>query len=136
MAKISETAATLRIFGDDLEPDKISKLLGHLPSKSERKGDRSVSKSGNERVAKTGLWRLHATDLEPGDINAQIQEILDKLSPNIEVWNEISKNYRLDLFCGLFMKKGVEETYLTVASMSALSARNIELNLDIYGTLD
>jgi hypothetical protein len=39
LAGISRTKAALRISGDDLDPDEVSKLLGAAPTESARKGD-------------------------------------------------------------------------------------------------
>ena len=40
MAAIARVRASLRVFGDSLEPDEVSALLGRPPSRQHRKGDK------------------------------------------------------------------------------------------------
>jgi hypothetical protein len=94
MASLDHTAASLRIFGDDLDPEELTRLLGHEPSVSELKGQEIVGKTtGNIRVARTGSWRLHASRQAPGDLDAQIEELLSKLSSDLSVWRGVSERF-------------------------------------------
>jgi hypothetical protein len=134
MASLDRTAASLRIFGDDLDPKELTLLLGHEPSGAEIKGQEIVGKStGNTRVARTGSWRLSATKQAPGNLDAQIEEILSKLSSDLSVWKKVSERYRVDLFCGLFLKGVNEGLIISSNSLAALGNRGIEMELDIYG---
>jgi hypothetical protein len=134
MASLDHTAASLRIFGDDLDPEELTRLLGHEPSVSELKGQEIVGKTtGNIRVARTGSWRLHASRQAPGDLDAQIVELLSKLSSDLSVWRGVSERFRMDLFCGLFLKGGNEGATISAKSLASLGNRGIELGLDIYG---
>jgi len=73
MALLSGSAASLRFFGDDLDPDELTKMLGGQPTKSEEKGDEFVGKvTGQKRIAQCGGWWLSAERREPGDFDAQI----------------------------------------------------------------
>jgi hypothetical protein len=134
MASLERTAASLRIFGDDLDPKELWLLLGHEPSVAELKGQEIIGRStGNIRVVKTGSWRLSATKQAPGNLDAQVEEILSKLSSDLNVWRKISERYRVDLFCGLFLKGGNEGLTISAQSLAALGNRGIEMGLDIYG---
>lgn len=134
MASLDRTAASLRIFGDDLDPKLVTSLLGHEPTGAELKGQKIVGKStGSTRIARTGSWRLSATKKAPGDLDAQIDEILSKLSSDLSVWKELSGRYRVDLFCGLFLRYGNEGLTISAKSLAALGNRGIEMGLDIYG---
>lgn len=134
MATIQETKVCLRIFGDNLAPDSITEKLGHPPTHAESKGDEIVGKkSGRVRIAKSGGWRLQANNAVPGDLNAQISELLDKLTMDENVWTEIALDNKIDIFCGLFMGGGIEGECISAHNLLALGKRQIELNLDIYG---
>src|SRR5689334_883760 len=99
MPALDHTAASLRIFGDDLDPLEITRLLGHEPSSAERKGQEIVGKSTRAiRVARTGSWYLVAERRAPGDLDAQIVEILSKLSSDLGVWQQLAERFRIDLF--------------------------------------
>jgi hypothetical protein len=137
VAALDHTAASLRISGDDLDPEEITRLLGHAPTRAEFKGQEIVGKStGGVRVARTGKWHLGATKQAPGDLDAQIAEILSKLSSDLAVWKGISEKYHLDLFCGLFLAGGNEGLTISPKSLADLGNRGIEMGLDIYGSDD
>src|SRR5262249_44159103 len=53
---VVETSAALRLFGDDLDPDEITSLLGRAPTSFARKG--AIQGSKVPRAAKTGRWIL------------------------------------------------------------------------------
>ena len=75
MAQLHHSVAALSIFGDALDPDHISRLLGGVPTVSFRKGDVKPSKTQNI-VRKSGGWILNATDQEPGNLDKQIEKYL------------------------------------------------------------
>lgn len=134
MAHLYRSVATLRVMGDSLIPGEITDLLGAQPSEAQTKGDQLVGrKTGRVRVAKFGMWRLHATDREPEDLDGQVQEILGQLTTDLRIWADLAERFDLDLFCGLFMDVGNEGVLLSPQTLRALGERGIELDLDIYG---
>jgi hypothetical protein len=78
------------------------------------------------------MWRLEETDQEPENIDAQITELLNQLSRDISVWNSISAEFEIDLFCGLFMEESNEGMEISPISLKSLGERGIVLSLDIY----
>jgi hypothetical protein len=132
MPVIEKSVATLRIFGDNLVPEELTALLGVAPTSSYRKGDTHVTRSGSRVVRKTGMWRLEASDREPEDINAQVSELLDRATPDLDVWRGLSQKYDIDLFCGLFMDNTNEGFSLSPTALIALGLRGIEIGFDVY----
>ena len=134
MAQLHKSVATLRICGDDLNPDEITHLLGTSPSQAERKGDKIVGrKTGHVRIVKSGMWRLRASDCEPENLDGQIRELLNKTNRDLSVWQKLSSRYQIDLFCGLFMSESNEGLSISHQSLAALGERGIEIGFDIYG---
>jgi Domain of unknown function (DUF4279) len=128
---------TLRIIGDALVPDEISRLLGCAPTHTRRKGDVIRGKTtGRERIAPTGTWQLEAEARDPSDFDWQIAHILDRLTPNPDVWARLSEAFRIDLFRGLFMERSNEGLALSPSALAALGSRGIELSFDIYDASD
>jgi Domain of unknown function (DUF4279) len=78
------------------------------------------------------MWRLRATETTPGDLDAQVQEILSQLTNDTAIWNRLASQYDIDLFCGLFMEKENEGVGISASTLQELGARGIELSLDIY----
>jgi hypothetical protein len=133
MAHLYRSVATLRVSGEDLDPDEITALLGCAPTTSERKGDVLTSKTtGRSRTLKFGVWRLDAADREPEDLDGQIAELLGKLTSSMDAWHSIAERYAVDLFCGFFMRETNEGLEISPASLAALGQREIVLGLDIY----
>ena len=136
MAQLHQSVATLRISGEDLDPDRITELLGCAPTYAARKGDVLTSPaSGLSRTVKAGMWRLEATDREPEDLNGQIAELLGRLTASLDVWRTLSGRYRIDLFCGFFMRETNEGLEVSAESLVALGQRGIVLGMDIYSPI-
>jgi hypothetical protein len=124
----------LRIIGDDLNPHEITQALGASPTKAQTKGDKLVGKkTGNVRIAKFGMWSLQAIDCEPEDINGQIRFIFDQLTDDLAVWKFMASQYKMDLFCGLFMQCWNEGIELSPESLLILGVRGIKIDFDVYG---
>lgn len=132
MATLARSKVTLRIAGDSLIPEEITRLLGGTPTEAQRKGEELVGPSGVARTAKFGMWRLRASETTPADLNAQVQEVLAQLTDDIAVWDQLASRYDIDLFCGWFMERENERVGISVNTLRQLGARSIELSLDIY----
>ena len=134
MAHISESQASLRIIGDLLDPEEITKLLGGSPTSAQRKGELIIGRTtGKRREVRSGVWRLVASKRSPQNLDAQVEEILNQLTKDITVWDKIRSQFRLDLFCGIFMEVGNEGMTISSKSLLELGQRGIEIGLDIYG---
>jgi hypothetical protein len=134
MAALHKSAASLRIGGDSLNPDEISKILGCPPSKGYVKGQTEPSK-GRVVTRKTGAWMLDAGRQKPGDLNAQVAELFSRINTDLDVWAALSRKYKLDLFCGLFMSETDEGFDLSPETMKVLADRGIKLAICIYAPL-
>lgn len=129
--------ATLRIFGDHLVPEDMTALMGCTPDSACAKGDiRIGSRTGRRLVEKTGRWILSASRQEPEDIPAQITEILGKLPRDQEVWRRLGLTYRIDLFCGVFMRSTNDGLLFPAEILKLLSERGIALSIDVYAPHD
>jgi hypothetical protein len=126
----------LRIIGDDLVPEEITALLGALPTSAVIKGEKGKHitgpKVGYVRVARSGMWIFEAPDRELKDMNGQIREILSQMTDDLAVWQGITKRYRVDLFCGLFLSDYYGGVTLSPESLAALGERGIKMGLCIY----
>jgi hypothetical protein len=134
MGSIQKSVATLRIVGDDLVPSEVSELLARAPTRSQTKGEIIVGqRTGQQRIARLGMWSLESADREPEALDQQIQEILGNLTGDLATWQALCGKYRIDLFCGLFMGSRNEGLTISANSLFALGQRGIQLGLDVYG---
>ncbi|KRB07334.1 DUF4279 domain-containing protein [Lysobacter sp. Root690] len=133
MPALKKTKATLRIHGDDLIPDEVSRLLGAQAENAQTRGEILIGKvTGHRRVARTGVWSVQAQDRSPGDLDAQIDDIFARLSDDPAAWAQLQSRFAMNLFCGLFMGGRNEGEVISAAKLRLLGERGIELQLDIY----
>ena len=134
MGTISRLRASLRIFGDELEPDEITRLLGKQPHGVQRRGYPMLMPSGAEgRIMPFSSWFLQADESFSGDLDVQVAQILDRTTDDLTVWRHIASAYKMDLYCGLFLRSYNEGLSLSPSTLRDLGEREIVLALDIYG---
>lgn len=133
MGVLHKSAASLGFFGDELDPDEITARLGCEPQVGVRKGGIWLTARGAEKVAGTGSWRLRVDRREPGDLDGQINELLDGLSDDFPMWRALAQRFRGRIFCGLFLAGGNEGLTLQSRTLERLAERGLLLDLDIYG---
>lgn len=104
MAQIHHSAACLRISGDELVPEEITRILRCTPTSAQRTGKVLRYRTGGERVVKCGNWRLNTARAEPEDLNGQIRWLLSQVESDPEVWKSLVEKFDVDIFCGLFMQ--------------------------------
>ena len=133
MTEVSKTAVSLRFFGDELDPEEITELMGHAPDACHKKGESITNfHTGNSHLAKQGHWRIEVDRTKPGDLDNQIQEILSKVTNDLAVWNKLTKKFQADIFTGIFLESENEGISLAPETLKLLSDRNLLIDLDIY----
>jgi hypothetical protein len=130
---VREFRLSLRVFGDDLDPDEVSALLGSPPTDSHRKGE---LRRGRHRLSwKRSAWFLTA-DWSTGTdkpLHEVIDEMLDVLTNDLAVWRALTDRYEVDLFCGVFLgRTGNEGFMLPTETMKRLVECGIEIGFDLY----
>ncbi|KRB79808.1 hypothetical protein ASE00_19055 [Sphingomonas sp. Root710] len=76
---------------------------------------------------------MEVKDKQPGDLDAQVVELLALCSDDLTVWADFTARFTVDIFCGLFMEESNEGITVSAKTMENLGLRNISLDLDIYG---
>lgn len=69
---------SLFLRGDDLDPASISKKIGITPTSSQYKGEKRVTSTLHEYVAKIGVWELLA-DSSSTEISEHIIQLMSRL---------------------------------------------------------
>ncbi|WP_306252707.1 DUF4279 domain-containing protein [Parvularcula sp. IMCC14364] len=123
----------LRFFGDQLIPDEVTRIIGKTPTVAAAKGEIIKNpKTGRERTARKGSWRLHVERRSPGDFDTQIAELLAGTSNDFTAWQKLSQQYDGDIFCGLFMLEENEGVRFSPETLQHIGERGLILHLDIY----
>jgi Domain of unknown function (DUF4279) len=90
---------TLRIYGEELDPDQISALLGCAPTVAARKG-LPVSVGDGTRTAETGRWSLTVDSKdcdERADVEDGVEMLLARLPSDRNLWTSLTRAYSVDL---------------------------------------
>ena len=77
-------------------------------------------------------WSLHAPARKKADLDAQVVWILSRVTADLSAWRRLTRLFRVDLLCGLFLERMNRGVTLSPSTMAALGARGIELGFDIY----
>jgi hypothetical protein len=128
---VDRVKISLRIFGDELDPEKITGLLGCKATLARRKGDLIPNKR-YQLVAKTGSWILKGDVPETENPDTQIVALLDRVTENPEVWKSLVSQFKVDIFCGVFLDAMNRGFPLSAKTISALAERGLEIGFDIY----
>jgi hypothetical protein len=124
----------LRIFGDGLDPDNVSSLLGTMPTVAERRGH-PVSYGRGTRIAKRGRWSLTLESKDCGelcDVDDAIRMLLAGLTSDLAIWAELTRTFSADVFCGVFMAASNRGFGISVETSKMLSDRSLDVGFDLY----
>ena len=133
MGSLHKSAASLGFYGDDLDPDEITAVLGRKPNVGVRKGGRWLTSKGAEKIAHTGSWRLVADQCDPADLDGQINSLFDRMTDHLPAWHSFVGRYRGRVFCGLFLASSNEGLTLRSETLVRIGERGLLLDFDIYG---
>jgi hypothetical protein len=132
---VGKSSAGLRIWGDDLDPDEITRLLGCEPTRTRRKGE-DVRGKRSTRTAWTGSWHLKSDLPRSAELAAHISALLDRTTDDLATWAALASRYRMDVFCGLFLTAWNQGLKLPPDLLRRLGKRGIPLGIDVYACLD
>ena len=82
------------------------------------------------RIAK--VWSLSASASPVGDLDGQVAWLLGQVTSDLAKWKRVTAQWRVDIFCGLFLERPNRGVAVSATTMRMLAERNIELGLDIY----
>jgi hypothetical protein len=116
----------LRIYGEELDPDRISGLLGCEPSSAVRKGT---------PFPKKGRWILEINSKdcnENDDVDDGVRMLLAHLPSDPDVWASLANIYSIDVFCGLFIASPNRGFGISTEVSRLLSDRGLQIGFDLY----
>src|SRR5690349_19878541 len=104
MSDISSSTVAIRLFGAKLDPEYLTQRLGCFHSFAAKTGKKLIKPNGRIRIVKKGFWRLRYGESDALIVEDKIELLLGKLTDNLDVWQEITKDLDVaDIFCGLFI---------------------------------
>jgi hypothetical protein len=129
--EVDSCSVCIRVYGDDLNPDAVSALLGCVPTSACRKGDIHRGKK-YDRVEKQGRWLLALDHVRGVRLDDLINQVLDRLTNDLAVWRTLTDRYKVDLFCGVQLELWNRGLGLSPGTLLRIGERGLELGIDIY----
>ena len=131
MSAIARVRVSLRVFGDGLEPDEVSALLGRESTRSHRKGDpiRGDKSSGGEP---TGVWILDSSLPEKVEIEEHVEGLLSTVSNDNDEWASLTNQFSASILCSVFLDQYNEGFEVSPRLSQALADRGLVIAFDIY----
>ncbi|HEY9227641.1 MAG TPA: DUF4279 domain-containing protein [Gemmatimonadaceae bacterium] len=131
---LSRLSVALRVSGDTLDPDAITRLMGVTPKFAARKGETRL-RGGRPVTQRSGIWTYAVANERAPEwqLDDAIVELLNHLPNDLEMWQTLGRTHRVDVFCGLFMGSENQGADVQPQTLRLLADRGLTLELDIYG---
>jgi len=121
--------ATLRIFGDALQPDEVGVALKIEASHAHLKGQ---ERSRGRGTWSESAWLLASPLAKKRGLDEHIRWLLERLDDKVEIVRELGRKYRIDIFCGFSSGSGQGGFTLDGATLERLAKLGVPLALDLY----
>jgi hypothetical protein len=120
----------LRVTSDDLDPDRITRMLGVVPSAAARK-DESVDVDGVPITQPTGIWRYALPASPEWELSDAIDTLLEQMPPDPALWESLSGWANVAVICGLYVHDVNRGADLHPDTLARLAERRVALRLEI-----
>jgi hypothetical protein len=133
MASLRTARVSLRIFGDDLDPEGVSAILGGSPTFACRKGE---TPDGDVLPAATGAWVLETSLRDSAELEEHVTDLLGKLTGDPDEWETLTSQFAVDLRCDLEVGEEsptAEGVDVSPRLAGALSERGVVLSFALSG---
>jgi Domain of unknown function (DUF4279) len=90
-------SATLRIHGEEVPFEEISRRLGVQPTNLHRKGERRRPTSP---VYRDDAWQFQSSLPETEPLERHIEALWEMVRPHVEYLKGLKQRFKVDVFCG------------------------------------
>jgi len=90
---VDETSVCLAVYGEDLDPERVTELLGRPPTSSHRRGDRGPKSP----LYKRGGWFLELRGAAPEGPEELVSKVLRQVPDDEAVWRKLGQLYEVQL---------------------------------------
>lgn len=135
-SQVDDAVVRLRVFGDALVPEDVTVILRHQPTTAWRKGEMRTGVGRHPVPAKDGAWLLDSGLPHSVPVDAQISRLLAVVTNDVIAWQDLHRQYAVDIRCGIFLTGDDQSFHLPADLVSGLAVRGLRLEFDIYAGLD
>ncbi|WP_102107222.1 DUF4279 domain-containing protein [Oceaniglobus roseus] len=132
MTQLNEAKVCLCVSGQGIDGHEVSRRL-ILPKSAATDPARPGPCCGKARLLiEAGSWTLVAPRSSPEDMDHQVRQLLDPLTTDMAVWEDLARRYDVHLICAFQMASAIENMSISAETFRLLGARGIGLVASIY----
>jgi hypothetical protein len=141
VGRVARLDVSMYVYGDDLDPDAVTDILGLVPRFACRKGHAHTTSTGKTVTRKTGVWS-YELQTESTDVEKAILQLVDQLIAQLGQREKLLESLPgaetgfIELLFFMTTDKGDLRCFLelTPAQVSALCSYGLPLRLSMYGS--
>jgi hypothetical protein len=122
----------LRVTGDNLDPERITRMLGVPPTVAARRGE-AIDIGGVPVMQRTGVWTYALPASPEWELGDAIDTLLDRLPHDPALWESLASWASVAVICGLFIHDADRAADLAPDTLARLAERRLALSLQIRG---
>jgi hypothetical protein len=129
---IDRLEIALRVTAADLEPERITRMLGVAPTFAGRKGE-DVDQAGVPVTQRTGTWRYALPTSPEWELGDAIDTLLEQLPADPALWESLAGWADVAVVCELYVHADDRAARLPPDTLARLAERRLALRLEIRG---
>ena len=129
---IERLEIALHVTADDLDPERITRMLGVNPTMAARKGE-DVDVAGVPVTQHAGTWSYSLPASPEWELGDAIDTLLERLPHDPALWESLAGWAAVSVVCGLFISDVDRAADLSPDTLARLAERRLALSLHIRG---
>ncbi len=129
---IDRLEIALHVSSDELDPERITRMLGVAPTFAGRKGEQ-IDHRGVPITQPHGIWCYALPASPEWELGDAIDTLLEQLPADPALWESMAGWAVVSVVCGLYVHDVGRSAALPPDTLARLAERRLTLRLDIHG---
>ncbi len=130
---VDRFAVSLLLYGEDLDPEEITRRLGVEPQTAGLAGSRMSPRAA---PLTRGVWGLKREDSAPATPGAALAALLAPLPRDAALWADLSSRFEIRVSLGLFLEEWNRGFELPADLVRRIGELGASVGCDIYAPDD